>query len=204
MNASTEPAASPRASRGALLRASRALSDGTEVAEEGIDPISARVVASPALRVDVVRVRAGELRRSEVWISPVGVVALAHQADDEVEGTLVALPPVAAHQVCVSAIALDRGSRGARDPRSAPKGFGALARATLDDAQPDVAVTVVDWRHGDVLTRWVVVDSPEGRVAALDAPAGDDVPLTLQPVGPVVLAAALGDHVARGTVVASA
>ncbi|MCU1498031.1 MAG: hypothetical protein JWM47_1984 [Acidimicrobiales bacterium] len=184
-------------SRRTILAAAELVAAGDpDRAEEAVGSLlgAALAIAEAHGHLVVTSVSAGDVRRIDVWLGAVGVAALPRQADDDEPGPVVALPPFTAQQVCLSAARLDPAVVAAGAPLNVGGGLVGLTEQVVA-ASAGTALNVFDWSSAAGDVRWVVLDSPDGRVATFEAPADARAPLRLQPTSPMAVAVALAEQV---------
>lgn len=181
-----------------LAAASTALTEGPEGLPERL-AAHALVVARADLHLEVTSALEATVRKAEVWISSGGVVALAHQEDHDVPGPVLGSTYVSSYQAVVSAASLEVGALRAPEGLEVPGGLLSLLERVVAGDLGSSRLSVLDWRQGDERERWVIVDLPEGRVAAFGSSSDPVSALALEPVSPMDVARAIAGLVGPAT-----
>jgi hypothetical protein len=173
---------------------------GGEHGEVGV--AAAFIVGSPGAYVVSTLVTERSVRRVEVWMSEVGVVALPTQETSDAPSPFISLPPFFAYETLVSSVAF-RADMPAAEASSTYDGVRRLADLVVQGGHDVTAMYTLDWLAGSETSRWVLVDTSTGRVGTFAAPADNHSQFTAEPQSPMAIASAISDRVGRAVAPAS-
>lgn len=159
----------------------------------------AAIVGSAHAHASITVIRPGDIRRAEVWLSPVGVVQIWQQDDDDRPAPVIGLPPDRAYALVAACTGLGRATLARPAPLEAPSGLGGLVEQMAGDGAGGAHGVVFDWTTETEQRRWIVIDLAEGRVGTLDAPAALHERVTLVPLSPMALAGAIAGAISDAT-----
>lgn len=186
-----------RMSRSGLIEAAQEWADQ---ADSGTQPPGASwlvSVVAPTVHLLSTAASPGEVRRAELWLSPAGVVAIAHQESDDIPTDVVALPPQEAYGLVASTALLALSAVRGVASTTVAGGLHGLVEQVVG-AEGDQHLSVLDWTIDGEPSRWIILDVAGHRTGSLDAPSDPAAELLLAPLSPMDLLLSLTHRVSQG------